>query len=91
MKEKDLKRLGRKELLEIIYEMKKRELALRAELDAANEQLADRSLKLANTGSIAEAALAVNGVFEAAQAAAEDYLRAARAEADRIVAEAKGK
>ena len=33
--------------------------------------LSDRTVKLENAGSIAEAALALNGVFEAAQAAAE--------------------
>lgn len=55
-------------------------------------------MKLENAGSIAEAALALNGVFEAAQAAADQYLAQVHAAneqsqqlADRIVADAQRK
>ena len=55
-------------------------------------------MKLENAGSIAEAALAMNGVFEAAQAAADQYLAQVHAAneqsqqlADRIVADAQRK
>ncbi len=75
MTEQELKSLGRKELIEIIYEMKKTELLLREHLGAAEQQLADRRIVLENEGSIADAALKLSGIFECAQQAANDYLR----------------
>ena len=73
MTDKDLKRLRRDELLEMLIAQSKRTDQLQAELDAARAQLASRAIVL-EAGSIAEAALRINGVFEAAQAAAEQYL-----------------
>ncbi len=75
VKENDLRRLSRQELIQIIYEMKKNEIKLRSELEAAQQKLEEREIKLADVGSIAEAALQLNGVFEAAQEAADEYLR----------------
>ena len=43
-------------------------------------QLADRTLRLEQVGSIAEAALSLNRVFEAAQAAADQYLESVKAQ-----------
>ena len=71
MTDKDLKRLRRDELLEMLIAQSKRTDQLQAELDAA---LASRAIVLEEAGSIAEAGLRINGVFEAAQAAAEQYL-----------------
>ena len=70
MTDKDLKRLRRDELLEMLIAQSKRTDQLQAELDAARAQLASRAIVLEEAGSIAEAALRINGVFEAAQAAA---------------------
>ena len=42
------------------------------------EQLKDRRILLGQAGSIAEAALRLNGVFEAAEAAAQQYLENVR-------------
>ena len=72
--EKDLKRLTRAELLELLLEQSKELDHLREELDTLREQLEDRQIRIENAGSIAEAALAVSGIFEAAQKAADDYL-----------------
>ena len=47
---------------------------LRSELAQKEEELKARALILEESGSIAEAAIRINGVFEAAQAAAEQYL-----------------
>ncbi len=74
MTEKELRRMGRRELIEIIAAQKKREVDLEQRLRNAAKQLADRKTKISEAGSIAEAALALNGVFEAAQAAADSYL-----------------
>ena len=79
MKDRELRRLSRKELIEIIYELKKSELALKERNTALEKQLSDRSIQMQNAGSIAEAALALSGIFEAAQDAADRYLGAVRA------------
>lgn len=75
MREKKLKRLRRAELIEIIYEQQKRNEENEARIAQLEAALNERRLCLANAGSIAEAALKLNGVFSAAQAAAEQYLQ----------------
>jgi len=72
--DKDLKRLRRDELLEILIAQSKKMDQMQAELDAARAALDSREILLREAGSIAEAALRINGVFEAAQAAAQQYL-----------------
>ena len=68
MTDKDLRRLSRAELLDILYEQRKRYEDSLAENQALRQQLEERTLRIASAGSIAEAAIQVNGVFEAAQA-----------------------
>ena len=79
MTDKDLRRLSRAELLDILYEQRKRYEDSLAENQALRQQLEDRTLRIASAGSIAEAAIQVNGVFEAAQAAADQYLASVKA------------
>lgn len=74
MTDKELHKLSRKELLELMLEQSRKLDELREQLRQAQEQLTSRRLLLNKAGSIAEAALQVNRVFEAAQAAAEQYL-----------------
>ena len=74
MTDKDLKRLRRDELLEMLIAQSKRMEQMQEELDAARAALASREILLQEAGSIAEASLRINGVFEAAQAAAQQYL-----------------
>lgn len=74
MTDKDLKRLRRDELLEILIAQSKKMDQMQAELDAARAALDSREILLQEAGSIAEAALRINGVFEAAEAAAQQYL-----------------
>jgi len=74
MTDRDLKRLSKSDLLEIIYQQKKQELELRQKLEKAQKELSERRICMAETGSIAEASLKINKVFEAAQAAADSYL-----------------
>ena len=74
MTDKDLKRLRRDELLEMLIAQSKRTEQLERELDEARAALQSRDIFLEETGSIAEAALRINGVFEAAQAAAQQHL-----------------
>lgn len=72
--ENDLKKLSRIDLLEIMVEQETEIERLRTELDEANRKLEDRRTRMESAGSIAEAALKVSGVFEAAQQAADQYL-----------------
>ena len=98
MMDQELRHLTREDLLDIIYELQRRTQQVEQENETIRKQLADRTVKLEKAGSIAEAALALNGVFEAAQAAADQYLAQVHAAneqsqqlADRIVEDAQRK
>ena len=75
MTDKELRKLRRVELLELLVDQAAEMEELRRQLDQANQALAERELHLKEAGSIAEAALRLNGVFEAADQAAQQYLR----------------
>ena len=79
MTDKELKRLNRRELVDIIYELQKKDAERENEIERLQAALAQKELAVSEAGSIAEAALKVNGVFEAAQAAANQYLLSIRA------------
>ena len=74
MTDKELKRLSRAELLEMLIDKSREIEALREQLDDALAQLNDRALRIENAGTMAEAALLVNGVLDAAQQAGAQYL-----------------
>ncbi len=78
MTDRELRRLSRADLLELLLEERQKNERLCAELKRVNEKLADKNLKIARSGSIAEAALRLNGVFEAVEAAAKQYLENVR-------------
>lgn len=65
---------SRAELLELLLAQTKESEQLARELEKAQEMLTDRQLQVKKAGDIAQAALAINGVMEAAQAAAQQYL-----------------
>ncbi|MBQ3355745.1 MAG: DNA repair protein [Clostridia bacterium] len=89
MTDKELKKLNRAQLLELLVDQSREIDRLQAALDAANEKLLQRDLRLAQCGSIAEASLAITDVFEKAQEAADLYLSAAKRYVARTVAEGK--
>lgn len=74
MTDKELKRLSRSELLEMLIAQASENEKLKQELADARAALQDRTIAIDQAGSIAEASLQLSGVFEAAQAAAEQYL-----------------
>ena len=74
MTERDLRRLSKTEMLTIIRDQEAEILQLRAESAKLEGELAARQLRAEECGSIAEAALQLNGVFQAAQQAADQYL-----------------
>lgn len=74
MTDKELRHLNRRELIDIIYELQKRYADSENEVERLQADLNRKALSVSESGSIAEAALKVNGIFEAAQAAADQYL-----------------
>lgn len=78
MTDRELKRLSRTELLEMLLEQVEENERLKMRLDEMQAQLDNKQIMMDKAGSIAEAALQLNGVFEAAEAAAEQYLENVR-------------
>lgn len=75
---KEMKKLRRSELLEMLIEQTKRGDELEQEIKLLREQLQNRDLSLKEAGTLAEASLRINAVFEAADAAAAMYLENVR-------------
>lgn len=84
MADKELKQMNRSELIEIIYQYRIQVDDLTAQLQKLNDELEERRLRMERSGSIAEAAISVNKVFEAAQQAAEQYLYSIKAANEEI-------
>jgi len=82
--EKDLKKLNRYQLLELLIIQTERADKLQTKLEDAQKALSEQELKISSLGSMAEAALQVSGVFQAAQNAADMYLGAAKKRAQDI-------
>ena len=81
MKEKELRRLKRVELLDMLIEQgrlvdaQREEIGkLKTQIEELNRKLEDRNLSLEKAGSIAEASLQIAKVFVAAEDAARIYL-----------------
>lgn len=105
MTEKELKKLNRYQLLELIIIQSEQIQELQEQLQQAQAQIDAQDIRITEAGSIAEASLQLSGIFEAAQAAADIYLEnvrrqtadadsireTARQEAARITAEAAQK
>lgn len=83
MTDKEFKRLSRADLIDIIYELQRQKEAAEAQAEQLRQRLDEKEIRIAKAGSIAEAALQINGIFEAAQAAADQYLTSVRANAER--------
>lgn len=75
MERKQLRRMRKFELLELLLEQEREIQSLQAENASLKEQLNIQLIKIEKAGSIAEAALSLSGVFEAAQQAADLYIK----------------
>ncbi len=75
---KDLRKLNRKQLLELLLKQTERADNLELLLAEAEKKLEEKIIAQSEAGSIAEAALKLNGIFEAADAAAAQYLENVR-------------
>lgn len=85
MTDKELRRMSRKELLEMLISQMQENEKLKTELGEARTELEKRTLIQAEAGSMAEAALKLNGIFEAADKAAQQYLESIRRKAEESV------
>lgn len=74
MTDKELKRIGRAELLELLLAQSEENEALQIRIEELEQELRNREIIIANAGTIADAAFQLNGVFDAAGAAAVQYL-----------------
>jgi hypothetical protein len=75
MTPKELKRLSRKDLLELLLEQTERGERLEKELAETKAMLNDKTIGIAQSGTMAEAALRLNGVYQVVDRAAAQYLR----------------
>ena len=82
MTDKELRGLSRRELLELLVAREKENQQLRQELDDARAELNTRQSDVAKAGTMAEAALLLNGIFDAADRAAQQYLENIRLRAE---------
>ena len=74
MTERELRKLSRADLLALLVEQSEENEQLRLQLEEAQEKLSSRVIEIEKAGSLAEAALQLNGVFQAAQDACSQYI-----------------
>lgn len=88
MTEKEFRKLNKRDLLEMLIFQTKRADDLQTALDEANEKLESREISFTNAGSLAEASIRLNGVFEAADAAIAQYFESVGADGEAFAARA---
>ena len=81
--------MSRSDLLELLLTVTRENERLREQLQQLQQKLDDRALEIENMGSLAEAVLKLNGVFEAAQAACDQYTENARLRCEKMQEETK--
>ena len=74
MTSKELRRLSRADLLELLLAQTRETEQLKKKLREAEEELENRRYRMSEAGSLAEAMVEINNVMAAAQAAADQYL-----------------
>ena len=85
MTEKELKKLNRYQLLELLVMQTERADKLEKRVEELEARLEERDLSYLKLGSVADVAARLAGVFEASQQAADLYLDAAKKQADEIL------
>lgn len=66
--------MSKLELVELLAEQEREIQSLRQQLEEKEKLIEERTLRFEEFGNLAQAALAVNEVFEAAQRAADQYV-----------------
>ena len=95
MTDKEFKRLSRSQLIEIIYQLQLKQEELTADNEKLSKALADKRFRVNKAGNIADAALEIHNVMQAAQDAATHYVEEIQIRVDeeyqRILKEANDK
>lgn len=89
MTEKDMKKLNRYQLLELLVIQSEQVKELQHQIEEMQKLVDSREIQMSVVGSIAEASLQLGGVFTAAQKSAEIYLEAVQERVAEIEANAK--
>ena len=84
---KELRHLSKTEMLEIMLNQESEIDSLRKCVSELKDQLNERTIAVSKAGSIAEAALIINKVMDAAQLAADQYLENIRALSEKCTAD----
>lgn len=87
MTDKELKRLSRTELLELLVNQVEENEKLKAQVSELTAKLEERTVQIQESGSLAEASLRLSGIFKAADEAAERYLENRKRQTDEFCAE----
>ena len=73
MTDRQLRKASRADLLKLLLEERKETEALREQLSQTQEQLQQRQITIDQSGTLAEAALKLSGIFDAAETACQYY------------------
>ena len=91
MTEKDMKKLTRYQLLELLIIQSEQVKELQRQVEEMQKKLDAKEIQMTVVGSIAEASMQLSGIFEAAQKTADMYLDAVRIKSEQLEAEAIAK
>lgn len=89
MTDREIRHLSKTDLLALLRDQEKELQEAQTQITRLNARLQDRSTHLQKCGSIAEASLQLNKVFQSAQAAADQYLSEVRAKSAGAEAQAQ--
>lgn len=78
MTDKELKKLRRRDLLELLVQQTEDNERLQAKIDELTAQLENKNLTVEKAGSLADALTEINGMFKTADDTAKQYLENAR-------------
>lgn len=73
MTDKELRRLNRADMMQMILDLTRENESLRDELRTTKAELEKREIEISESGTLAEAALKLSGIFEAADVACMLY------------------
>jgi hypothetical protein len=83
MTDRELRKLSRTDLLEMLVDLSEELSRVKQQLEMAEKKLNDRQILIDQAGSIAAASLQLNKVFESAEAASEQYMESIQHLSDR--------
>ena len=73
MNKRDIRKLSRKDLLEIMLNQSEKIKSLELEVSKLKEDLASKNFSISNAGTLAEASISISGILQKADEAIEIY------------------